>query len=183
MSRATASSRRRRDPAERIFRRYPHLPLPVATRRCRCSRKRIPTVREQLISPLARSAWEGGGGTQGGKRAAGEAEARLEARARGARIGTYALSISSRTFHMFIMLRVSLRDGTLAVRSSPSARRHSLGGIAIGSTSLENARQMFPGASDTHDGRAERHQAVAMLSLPRLHGTSPRSQVSPVIAL
>ncbi|KAL6262071.1 hypothetical protein P5V15_007165 [Pogonomyrmex californicus] len=46
--------------------------------------------------------------------------------------------------------------------------------FAIGSTS-QNVRQMFFGASDIHDGRAERHQAVAMLSLPRLraphHGT------------
>lgn len=58
---------------------------------------------------------------------------------------------------------LSLRDASLAYDRHS---RYSLGGIAIGSTSL-NVHQMFPEASDTHDGRAERHQAVAMLSLPR----------------
>lgn len=81
---------------------------------------------------------------------------------------TYALSISSRTFHMFIMLRCHCRTRD---ERQPRTRGTLPAGTLSASTSL-NVHQMFPGASDIHDGRTERHQAVAMLSLPRLHGTS-----------
>lgn len=121
-------------------------------------------TRAELARPVRR-----GRGKRRTRKRGRETEARLEAPEL-PRDRTYALSISSRTFHMFIMLpchcatALSQRNDRLHPR-----RRGTLTTGSLSAARSLNVHQMFSVASDTHDGRAERHQAVAMLSLPRLH--------------
>lgn len=88
---------------------------------------------------------------------------------------TYALSISSRTFHMFIMVATSARLRGRCFTSRDILYRRN----AIGSTQL-NCRQMFFGASDTairQNGTSPGSSHVipsTFTDIPR------RSQVSPI---